>query len=163
MIQLLLPIVEFGERVFLWKPAKTVTVHKDEPKWRETIWMRSIECKNEHIIGTENGVVKCSSVRCLDEVGNFDIEAIRAVKGTPWAPVPGRKSLHIPTNIEEDGQVIDDDGNVNGRVAISDYRPTFDTQVDLSQDVDCKGDDPEVKEARKKKEPKTQEKQIGES
>ena len=68
-----MPIAEFGESI-LWKPAKTVTVHKDEPKWKSGIWLGFIEGKNEYIIGTNDGVVKCSSVRRLDEVGKFDIK-----------------------------------------------------------------------------------------
>ena len=36
--------------------------------------------------------------------------------GTPWQHIPGRNSLHVPTNIEEDGAVVNDDGEIEGYV-----------------------------------------------
>ena len=43
-------IPKFGENVH-FKPAKTVIVAKDEPKWRSGIWLGFIDHTNEHKIG----------------------------------------------------------------------------------------------------------------
>ena len=104
------------ENLFYWKPANTVVIDKCIEKWRIGIWIGFIEDSNEHLIGTPNGIVKCYSVRRLDEVGNFDKKQIEEIRGTPWEPVPGRKSLHIPTNIEADGRIVNDKGEVEGQV-----------------------------------------------
>ena len=36
------------------------------------------------------------------------------MRGTPWEPVPGGKSLQNQTNIEESGEVVNDDGEADG-------------------------------------------------
>ena len=82
-------IVELGETIY-WKPAKTVILDKDIEKWRSGVWLGFIEESNENLIGTPNGIIKCYSIRRLDEVGNFDSEEIKNMRGTPWEPVPGR-------------------------------------------------------------------------
>ena len=121
---------------------------------RSLAWI--FEGRNEYIIGTKLGIIRCSSVRRLDEVGFFCLQDVKEVRGTPWEPVPGRTSLHIPTNIEEDGRIVDLDGNVDGSVDVYDYKPTQDTGIDISQDIDSKDNLPEVKR-RREAEPRTQE------
>lgn len=84
----------------------------------------------------------------MDEVGNFNIDGIRNIRGTPWEPVPGSPSLHIPTNIEEDGKTIDSAGNVEGSVGTDEYKPSHDSGIALSQDIDSKDDSPDASKER---------------
>ena len=44
----------------------------------------------------------------------FNASMMEHITGTPWTPVPGRNSMNIPTNIEEDGTRIYETGNVDG-------------------------------------------------
>ena len=84
-----------------FKPAKTVHLAKDEPKWREGTWLGFIDMTNEHLIGTKNGSLKCRAIKRFDETGRFDAQMINSLRGAPWEPVPGRQSLKVTTNIEE--------------------------------------------------------------
>ena len=45
-----------------FKPAETVAIAKDEPKWRVGIWLGFIYHTNEHIIGTTKGI-KCRALK----------------------------------------------------------------------------------------------------
>ena len=98
----------------MFKPAKTVMIYKDQSRWRMGIWLGFIDHTNEHIIGTQQGVLKCRAIRRYDETGQFDIVDIETMQGSPWEPVPGRNSLRIPTNIEESGEVVNDEGDADG-------------------------------------------------
>ena len=50
-------IPKFGERI-MFKPAKTVSIQKDQSRWRIGIWLGFIDDTNEHIIGTCRGDTK---------------------------------------------------------------------------------------------------------
>ena len=47
----------------LLKYGSTVKLGKAEPRWRPGIWLRSIETSDEHLVGTELGVIKARSHR----------------------------------------------------------------------------------------------------
>ena len=96
------------------KPAKTRAPPKDEAQWNEGVWIGFMDESNEHIVGTSEGIAKCRAIRRHDESERFDVDAIRNMTGFPWAPAPGRTSLKIPTNIEENGAILNDDGDVEG-------------------------------------------------
>ena len=106
-------IPKFGENVY-FKPAKTVMLAKDEARWRSGLWLGFIDHTNEHLIGTPKGVLKCRAIRRHDASEQFDAQMVENIRGTPWRPVPGRDSLKVPTNVEENGEVIDEDGEVEG-------------------------------------------------
>ena len=55
-------IPKFAEHIY-FKPAKTVSISKDEPRWRTGIWLGFIDHTNEHLIGTTKGVIKCRAIR----------------------------------------------------------------------------------------------------
>ena len=129
-------IPKFGENVY-FKPAKTVIIPKDESKWRSGIWLGFIDGTNEHIIGTPKGILKCRSIRRHDASDQFDATMIEKLAGTPWRPVPGRESLKIPTNIEENGTIIDESGEIEGHVGENEnveerFNPGFDPEEDAN-------------------------------
>ena len=91
-------IPKFAEQIY-FKPAKTVSISKDEPRWRNGIWLGFIDHTNEHLIGTEKGVLKCRAIRRHDSSEQFNALMIEKLVGTTWKPVPGRNSMKIQTNI----------------------------------------------------------------
>ena len=108
-------IPKFAEHIY-FKPAKTASMPKDEPRWRTGIWLGFLDHSNENIIGTSKGVLKCRAIRRYDQSEQFNVLIIEKMLGTPWKPVPGRNSMKIPTNIEENGTVVDESGNIDGYV-----------------------------------------------
>ena len=118
----------------MFKTAKTVMVYKDQSRWRTGIWLGFIDHTNEHIIGTQKGVLKCRAIRRYDATGQFDIIEIEAMQGSPWEPIPGRNSLKIPTNIEESGEVVNDEGDADGYAEEHKTEEIFQPTIDVEQD-----------------------------
>ena len=61
---------------------------------------------------------------------------INEIRGTPWEPVPKRNSINIPTNMEETGEVLNDEGNVESEGYEEDTHENqkYKTDVDKTQD-----------------------------
>jgi len=91
--------VGFGEQV-LYKPMKTIKIDKSEARWVKGTWIGIIDHTNEHIIGTEEGVVKCRSIHPREKDKKWSVEDMLKIKGTPWKPNPNRKSIRITTRIK---------------------------------------------------------------
>ena len=127
-------IPKFAENVY-FKPAKTVAIPKEEPRWRNGLWLGFIDHTNEHLIGTSRGVLKCRAIRRHDASEQFDAKMVEDLRGTPWRPVPGRDSLKVPTNIEENGNVIDDTGEIEGYAEENEnLEERFNPGIDKEQD-----------------------------
>ena len=91
----------------MWaKHAKTVPKDKEDSNWFEGIMLGNIDNTREYIIGTSMGVVKTPyAPKRLPADKQWDAEAVKAVNGKPWEPVPGREQLRIPTWVYElDGE-----------------------------------------------------------
>ena len=72
--------------------------------------------------------------------------------GTPWRPVPGRDSLRIPTNIKEDGRIIDETGNVEGHAEENEnIEERFNPGIDPEEDENFRKKVEEEKEKQKEK------------
>ncbi len=95
-----MPLQPFGEKV-LFKPLKRNGEHKNslQPRFRFAFYLGSRSRSGEHFVGTLEGVVRCRDVRRLTEDQRWDLEGLKAVKGTPWAPVNGVSTLEVPTHI----------------------------------------------------------------
>ena len=72
------------------------------------VWLGTIERTDETLIGTTMGVVKCRTVSRLTEDERWDRRLTLSMRGVPWEPVPGRQSQHIPVEIGQDGQTLDE-------------------------------------------------------
>ena len=95
----------------------------------------------------------CRSIKRYDASDQFDASLIDELRGTPWQPVPGRESLKIPTNIETNGQVINDDGDVDGYVEEDqNTEERFNTGVDETQDENIPPEHIQEEEIRSKQE-----------
>lgn len=71
------PKARFGEKM-LFKVARTVRLGKAEARWREGIWLGTVESSDEHLVGTMVGVIKR---RCSAGVAdNFDAKAIEETR-----------------------------------------------------------------------------------
>ena len=66
------------------------TKHKLEPRWATGIFCGVRLNTTEKIIATENGIVVAQSVRRKPKELRWDADLFAKVKGTPWAPIPGR-------------------------------------------------------------------------
>ena len=126
-------IPKFGERV-MFKPAKTVSIQKDQSRWRTGIWLGFIDDTNEHIIGTCRGTLKCRAIRRFDASEQFSAVEIDEMRGSPWEPIPGRNTLRIPTNIEETGEVVNDEGEADGYAEEHKTEELFQPTIDVDQD-----------------------------
>jgi hypothetical protein len=113
---------------------KTVKIDKDQPRWNKGTWIGIIDHTNEHIIGTEEGVVKCRSIHPMERSKKWDVEAMKKIKGSPWKPNPNRKSLRITTRIcqedEDDSENEDDDPDKDP----GDVGEEFEIKVDTNED-----------------------------
>ena len=98
------------------------------------VWLGFLKHSGEYLVGATGGITKCRAVRRLDDVGNFDANRIGRIRGTPWQPVPGRSPMRIPTNIDSDGTVTNDSGEIDGHSEdAQEYQTTFDSGVDTAQ------------------------------
>ena len=80
---------------------------------------------------------------------------IEQLKGTPWKPVPGRDSLKIPTNIEENGAILDDEGKEQGYADENEnHEERFNPGIDVEQDEEFARKFAEEEEKRNTKEKK---------
>ena len=108
---------------------------EDEDKWRSGIWLGFIDNTNEHVVGTSKGTLKCRAIRRNDASDQFNARMIEQLKGTPWKPAPGRDSLKIPTNICENGAIVDENGKQDGYAEENEnLEERFNPGIDVEQD-----------------------------
>ena len=62
----------------------------------------------ETSIGTTMGVIKCRTVNRLQGNDRWNRRLVLDMQGIPWEPVPGKPGQHIPVEIGQDGQTMDD-------------------------------------------------------
>eukprot|EP00973_Karenia_brevis_P094493 12422783-Karenia_brevis.AAC.1 len=122
-------IVAFAEKV-LYKPSKTIRLAANEARWEDGIWMGIITESNEHIIGTDKGVVKCRAIMALEESKKFNKENLESVRGVPWQPNPNINSNRITTKIAERGEGNEDE--------TAEESEAFKMQVQDEEDVDAR-------------------------
>ena len=105
------------------------------------------------MIGTPKGIIKCRAIRHHDASEQFNSQMGEEIKGTPWRPVPGRNSLKIPTNIEEDGTIVDDTGEAEGYSEENEnLEERFNPGIDKDQDEEFDRKQVEEKEKQKERE-----------
>ena len=80
--QIALP--SFGEIVDYRRRAKS----KLDARWQEGVYLGLRLTSSEKIIGTPSGILVVQSIRRKPADKQFDLEMLKAVKGTPWQPNP---------------------------------------------------------------------------
>ena len=75
--------------------------------------MGTIERTEETIVGTTRGVVKCRTISRLAQNERWNKDMVLGMRGVPWETIPGKRSMHIPVEISEDGREVhvEDEGN----------------------------------------------------
>ena len=81
-----IPMVEFGERVH-WKiqSAKHKRRGKMRSKWEEGIFLGLVHQAHEYIVGDENGIRKCRTIRRMAPSARWDLEKLNARQRHPLA------------------------------------------------------------------------------
>ena len=92
-------MVELGERVMYLRP-NSRGHHKLDCRWEICVWLGVKDNGPEVIIGTAEGCIKVRDVRRFGvDADKWKKEAVEAVKGTPWEPVPGQSSLELKSKV----------------------------------------------------------------
>ena len=68
-------------------------------RWGSGVWLGIREESNEVFVGTDEGVVKCRSIRRKAGQDRWDKDLFNSIKGTPWEPTPGRLTTEVPINV----------------------------------------------------------------
>ena len=89
------PWVPFGEAV-LFKLPKVPKMPGDfRDRFEEGIWVGFITRSGEHLVATDRGVFKVSSVMRRSEDKRWSGDAIQKIQGSPKEPIPGSGSSNI--------------------------------------------------------------------
>ena len=80
---------------------------KGTPTRKPGIWLGIIERIEETIIGTPNGVIKCRTINRMAEGEQWNRELVLGMRGTPWEPVPGKQGMHIPVDVDDNGEDLE--------------------------------------------------------
>ena len=76
--------------------------HSWTSRWAGGIWLGVIDRSGENLIGTDNGVVKCRTMkRKAGNAQKWDIGAVNEMQGVPWEPEPDRTNVLIGIKVRE--------------------------------------------------------------
>ena len=89
-------LCEFGEIVHFLIPKTKDMPGKFEDRWSEGIWLGCDMRSGEHLIGTDSGVFRVSTIRAKPEDVRWSAERIASTTGTPKQPVPGQRYNRSP-------------------------------------------------------------------
>ena len=76
-------ICKFGECVWYLRP-KSKGREKADTRWAEGVWLGIRDISGEHIIGTQDGVVKVRMVRRRPEDQQWKWSEFQKMRGLPW-------------------------------------------------------------------------------
>ena len=102
------PVVPFGE-IVMYLPLGTASGSTGEPTRRIGIWFGTIERTEESFVGITSWVIKCRIVSRLTEEDRWSKELVLNMQGVPWEPAPSRQGQHIPVEIKETGEVLNEE------------------------------------------------------
>ena len=99
-------ITEFGESV-LYLKAGSKGQDKYNQRWEAGVWLGIRDETGESISGTNVRAIKARDVKrkgSQDE--RWNLQAVLAVQGTPWEPIPGQRKDAIPVRVRlsEEGE-----------------------------------------------------------
>ena len=105
-----LPLVPFAEQV-LYKQLRATGDLKNSlaARFKYGLYVGSRPKSGEHFVATEEGVIRCRDVRRLSEERRYDVDKVKNIKGTPWAPLDGTTLLEVPTHIQTERPRIEED------------------------------------------------------
>ena len=106
------PLVPFEETI-MYLPLQTATGSKGEPIKRQGVWLCTVERTEEVIVGTTRGIVKCRIVNRFADNERWNRDMVLGMMGVPWETILGRRSVHIPVEITEEGHEVPVDDEIN--------------------------------------------------
>ena len=93
-------VVPIGEKVCFKKTRETVErKNKAESEWFIGIWLGPALISSETLTGTEDGVVRASSIKRSNVAEKLNMEDIASMQGTPQRPDPSKPGTHTPTRV----------------------------------------------------------------
>ena len=98
--QLISKIAEFGEVVHFKIPKTQHMPGKYEDVWSDGLWLGFEMRTAEHLIGTNVGVFRVSTVMRKPEDERWSAIRIRDLVGSPKQPVPGQAGRRMPQHLE---------------------------------------------------------------
>ena len=97
------PLVPLGE-IVMYSLVKTVATNNGVPARRPGVWLGITERTEETIIGTSSGALKCRTVSRMTNGQPWNGEIILQLRGLPWEPVPGKQSMPIFVDVDDNGE-----------------------------------------------------------
>ena len=96
----------FSERVLYLPGGKGAS--RLEQRYRPGLFMGVLPRSDEVLIATEHGIVRARSFRRLPPEQRGDAEALNAIRGTPWRPVPSepQEGGEIPVAISVEARPV---------------------------------------------------------
>ena len=100
-------------------------VSKDVPSREPGLWLGVIEIIEDAIIGSLNGVVTCRTVSRMANGEQWNKDMVYVMRGAPWEPVPGKRVMDIPVDVDDngDGPERDDRRELKPTEALDDEIP----------------------------------------
>ena len=89
-------LVPFGETVLFKIPKTAKRVGAFEDRWETGIWVGFVMRSGEHLVATDTGVFKVSTVMRRAADRRWSADLVKSMRGTPECPVPGSASRRIP-------------------------------------------------------------------
>ena len=101
------PMARFGEVVW-FKELRHAKNQKDkfESEWHLGLWLGHSRSSNEHLVGTEKGVVRAYSIKRRDPDHQWSAELVASMQGTPQQPDPNNPGNYIPVRVQFDTAAI---------------------------------------------------------
>ena len=97
------PLAEFGEAV--WYHMKQEGDAKLMPRWGDGIFLGMAQESDEILLGTPEGIVRAKAFRRKGSAEDrWNKDAVLAVKGVPWEPVPGQGGYKLPSKVIVSGE-----------------------------------------------------------
>ena len=89
-------MAEFEEVVHFITSKTNSMPGKFEDVWEDAIWMGCDMRSGEHLVGRDNGVFRVATIRRKPLDRRWSRDRVKAMRGTPKAPVPGQAYNRYP-------------------------------------------------------------------
>ena len=71
-------------------------INKMDCRWETGIWVGMKDDSNESIVSTKDGCLKTRDIKRFGDMDDrWNVDFFKEVKGVPWEPIPGSKSVEV--------------------------------------------------------------------
>ena len=106
-------VMEFGECIRFVPFQSDARMTKFDAKLRDGIWLGLDGRTDEHIIGTQYGVYRASTIKAVPEDQRWNSKMVLSISGMPWDPTPNvaaEDGARLPDPTAADAEAIPKDG-----------------------------------------------------